>query len=81
MQVSSDVTQILLRWSEGDQEAVDHLFSAVYEELKRLAHARVRHERPDHTLNTTALVHEAYVRLVDVDRVNWNDRAHFFALA
>jgi len=81
MQTPSDVTQMLLRWSDGDQKAVDDLFPKIYEELKRLAHARVRHERSDHTLNTTALVHEAYIKLVDLDRVNWKDRAHFFALA
>jgi RNA polymerase sigma factor (sigma-70 family) len=81
MQDPSDVTQLLLRWSQGDQEAVNRLFPTVYEELKRLAHARVRHEHSDHTLNTTALVHEAYIKLVDLDRMNWKDRAHFFALA
>lgn len=81
MQAPFDVTQMLLRWSEGDQEALDRLFPMVYEELKRLAHARVRQEPPGHTLNTTALVHEAYLKLVDLDRVRWTDRAHFFALA
>ena len=81
MQAPSDLTQMLLRWSEGDQEALDRLFPMVYQELKRLAHARACEERPDHTLNTTALVHEAYLKLVDLDRVQWTDRAHFFALA
>ncbi len=81
MQTPSDVTQMLLRWSEGDQEALDRLFPMVYEQLKRLARARVREDRPDHTLNTTALVHEAYLKLVDLDQVQWTDRAHFFALA
>lgn len=77
----SDFTQMLLRWSDGDQEALNRLFPMVYEELKRLAHARVREERPGHTLNTTALVHEAYLQLIDLDKVQWTDRAHFFALA
>ncbi len=81
MQAPSDVTQMLLRWSEGDQEALDRLFPMVYQELKRLARARAREERPDHTLNTTALVHEAYLKLIDLDQVQWTDRAHFFALA
>jgi RNA polymerase sigma factor (TIGR02999 family) len=81
MQVSSDLTQMLLRWSEGDQEALDRLFPMVYDELRKLAHARIREERPGHTLNTTALVHEAYLKLVDLDRVQWQDRAHFFALS
>jgi RNA polymerase sigma factor (TIGR02999 family) len=81
MPAPSDLTQMLQRWSEGDQEALDRLVPMVYEELKRLAHAQVREERPGHTLNTTALVHEAYLKLVDLDRVQWTDRAHFFALA
>ncbi len=77
----ADVTQILLRWSGGDQEALDRLLPLVYDQLKRLAHARLRGERADHTLNTTALVHEAYIKLVDINRVQWTDRAHFLAMA
>ncbi len=77
----ADVTQILLRWSEGDQEAFDQLLPLVYDQLKKLAHARLRGERPDHTLNTTGLVHEAYLKLVDINRVQWQDRAHFLAMA
>ena len=79
--VPPDLTQMLLRWSDGDQDVLDRLFPLVYEELRKLAHARMRQERPDHTLNTTALVHEAYLKLVDLDQVEWQDRAHFFALA
>lgn len=79
--MASDVTQMLLQWSEGDQDALDRLLPILYDRLKRLAHARMRHERADHTLNTTGLVHEAYLRLVDVDRVQWKDRTHFLAIA
>ncbi len=77
----ADVTQMLLRWSDGDQEALDRLLPLVYEQLKRLAHARLGGERAGHTLNTTALVHEAYLKLVDIKRVQWTDRAHFLAMA
>lgn len=77
----TDVTQMLLRWSDGDQQALDRLLPLVYDQLKRLAHARLRGEREGHTLNTTGLVHEAYLRLVDIERVEWTDRAHFLAMA
>ncbi len=77
----ADVTQILLRWSNGDQEALDRLLPLVYDQLKKLAHARLGDERAGHTLNTTALVHEAYLKLVDINRVQWKDRAHFLAMA
>ncbi len=77
----ADVTQILLRWSDGDQEALDRLLPLVYDQLKKLAHARLGGERAGHTLNTTALVHEAYLKLVDINRVQWKDRAHFLAMA
>lgn len=76
-----DVTQLLRRWSGGDRRALDRVTSLVYEELKRLAHGRLRGERPDHTLNTTGLVHEAYVRLVGVQQLEWNDRNHFLSVA
>lgn len=75
------VTEMLRRWSDGDQEAFDLLAPVVYRELKRLAHARLRSGDERHTLNTTGLVHEAYMRLVDVDQVEWSDRGHFFAMA
>ena len=80
LQAPPDVTQMLLRWSQGDEQALDRLLPLVYEQLRQMAHARLRHERPGHTLNTTALVHEAYLEFVDLDRVQWKDRVHFLAL-
>ncbi len=76
-----DITQLLLSWSGGDRSAFDKIATVVYGELKRLAHDRLRGERQDHTLNTTGLVHEAYVRLVDVERMEWSDRSHFLSVA
>ena len=76
-----DVTQLLLAWSRGDRAALDHLIPLVSTELHRLAHHYMRRERAGHTLQTTALVNEAYVRLVDASRVEWRDRAHFFAVS
>ena len=81
MQASGEVTQLLLAYREGDREAFDRLLPLVYDQLKRLAHGRLRGERAGHTLNTTALVHEAYLKLVNINRVQWNDRAHFLAMA
>jgi RNA polymerase sigma factor (TIGR02999 family) len=78
---AADVTQMLLSWSEGDPEALDRLVPVLYEELKRLAHARLRGEAEGHTLSTTGLVHEAYLKLLDVNRVQWKDRNHFLAMA
>jgi RNA polymerase sigma factor (TIGR02999 family) len=78
---SQDVTEILLRWRNGDQEALDQLMPRVYDELHRLASAYLRRERPGHTLQTTALVHEAYLRLVDQTHANWQNRAHFYGVA
>jgi RNA polymerase sigma-70 factor (ECF subfamily) len=78
---SRDVTQLLSDWQGGDQQAFDRLMPLVYDELRRVARARLRLEREDHTLQTTALVHEAYVRLVDLDRMTLRDRVHFFAMA
>lgn len=77
----ADATALLLQWSGGDRSALDALFPVVYAELRRMADVRLRHERDAHTLQPTALVHEAYLRLVDQDRTRWNDRAHFFAVA
>ena len=77
----SDVTQMLRRWRDGDPEALDRVLPVVYDELRRLARARLRGERAGHTLGTTGLVHEAYLRLVDVERVEWQDRAHFLSMA
>lgn len=77
-----DVTLILQRIQEGQVEASKDLFPAVYDELRRLAAAKMSFERPDHTLSSTALVHEAYVRLVDTDKVHhWDSRGHFFTAA
>jgi RNA polymerase sigma factor (TIGR02999 family) len=76
-----DTTQLLLDAGTGNQLAIDALWPRVYDELRSLAHERLRHYRPGDTLDTTALVHEAYLRLVDGSRVDWRDRAHFFALA
>ena len=75
-----EVTQLLRAWSEGDHEALDKLTPLVYEELHRAAHRYMAQERPCHTLQTTALVNEVYLRLVDVRTVTWQDRAHFFAV-
>ena len=75
-----NVTQLLLEWRGGSQEALDALMPLVYDELRRLAQYYMRGERPEHTLQATALVNEAYLRLVDM-KVTWQDRAHFFAVA
>lgn len=75
------VTQLLVAWSEGDKAALDELMPAVYDELRRLAKNHLSRERPGHTLQTTALVHEAYLRLVDQKAVNWQNRAQFFGIA
>jgi RNA polymerase sigma factor (TIGR02999 family) len=78
---SGDVTRLLLAWSGGDQGALDALVPLLYAELRRVAAAHLRRERSDHTLQTTALVHEAYLRLVDQTRVSGHSRAQFFAIA
>jgi RNA polymerase sigma factor (TIGR02999 family) len=75
------VTQLLLAWSEGDQQAGDQLLPLVYDELRRIAVRQFAHERPGHLLQPTALVHEAYERLVDLRAMRWQDRAHFYAMA
>src|SRR6266545_3842218 len=75
------VTQLLEHWSHGDDAALAELTPLVYEELRRLAHRQMGGERPDHTLQTTALVNEAYLRLADQSNPSWQDRAHFFAVA
>lgn len=80
-QVSENVTQLLIDLSNGDRNAVDLLLPVIYDELRKLAANYLRRERPDHTLQPTALVHEAYLRLVDQTRVNWQNRAHFFGVA
>ena len=74
-------TELLRAWSRGDGSALDRLMPLVYEELHSLAHRYMRRERPDHTLQATSLVNEAYLRLIDVNRIEWRNRAHFLALA
>jgi RNA polymerase sigma factor (TIGR02999 family) len=78
---SPDVTQILKDWSGGDPAAPEKLMPLVYEELRRLARNFIARERADHTLQATALVHEAYLRIVDEKRVSWQNRAHFYGMA
>jgi len=75
------VTGLLLAWREGDPSALERLIPLVHAELRRLAHREMARERPGHTLQTTALVNEAYLRLIDVRQVHWQDRAHFFAMS
>ena len=83
MPQSSDVqpTDLLRAWSQGDESARERLIPLLYGELHRLARRYMRQERPDHTLQATALVNEAYLRLIDVNRVEWRNRTHFLALA
>jgi RNA polymerase sigma-70 factor, ECF subfamily len=78
---SQEVTRLLLAWHNGDQEALERLAPLVYEELRRMAHCYMRRERPDHTLQTSALVNEAFIRLIDCRQVDWQNRAHFFGIA
>jgi len=72
---------MLREWSSGDRAALENLMPLVYDELHRQAARFIRHERPDHTLQTTALIHETYLKLIDQREVNWESRAHFFAIA
>jgi RNA polymerase sigma-70 factor, ECF subfamily len=81
MEAKSNVTQLLHQYRNGNRDALDTLFPLVYDELKRLAASRLREERSDHTLQPTALVHEAYLRLIDQHSNDWQNRAHFFGLA
>jgi RNA polymerase sigma factor (TIGR02999 family) len=78
---TNDISRLLRAWSDGDPSALNGLTPIVYEELRHLAHRYMDRERPGHTLQTTALVNEAYMRLVDYNRMKWQDRAHFFAVA
>jgi RNA polymerase sigma factor (TIGR02999 family) len=77
----NEVTQLLQAWSRGDETALDRLMPLVYDELRRLAHHYMTRENAGHILQTTALVNEAYLRLIDANTVNWQDRAHFFAIS
>lgn len=77
----SETTQLLRAWAGGDENALEQLTPRVYAELRRLAGRLMRNERPGQTIQTTALVHEAYLKLIDVDNVNWQHRAHFFAIS
>jgi RNA polymerase sigma factor (TIGR02999 family) len=81
MSAHGEITQLLAEWGEGDEAALKRLLPLVYDELHRLANAYMRRERQDHTLQTTALIHEAYLRLVGQRNVQWQTRAHFFAVA
>src|SRR5450432_363026 len=78
---SSPVTELLVRWREGDREALESLMPLVYDELRRLANHYLQRERSDHTLQSTALVHEAYMRLAGENAPQWQNRAHFFGIA
>src|SRR5262249_27351928 len=81
MPASTDITGLLIDWNNGSREALEKLMPVVESELRRIAANRMRHESPGHTLQTTALVNEAYLKLVDQREVRWQNRAHFFALA
>jgi RNA polymerase sigma factor (TIGR02999 family) len=78
---AGNVTTLLRAWGQGDQHAAERLTPLVYDELRRRARRYLRAERPNHTLSPTALVHEVYLRLLDLDKLDWRDRTHFFALA
>ena len=77
----SETTQLLRCWANGDQEALEKLTPRVYNELRRIAGHFIRNEQPGRTIETTALIHEAYLKLIDVTNVDWQHRAHFFAVA
>ena len=79
--LSQEITQLLMNWSQGDKAALDQLVPLVYPELRRLAKRRMAREDPAHTLQTSALINEAYLKLVDQKSVQWQSRAHFFAVA
>lgn len=78
---SESVTELLRSWSEGDSDVLDQLWPLIYNDLKKIAVGMMQRERDDHTLQATALVHEAFLRLVDQGRVRWQDRRQFFAVA
>jgi RNA polymerase sigma factor (TIGR02999 family) len=78
---TSEITGLLIDWSNGDKSALEKLLPLVERELRRLAHSYMRREKPDHTLQTTALVNEAYLRLIDQSKTRWQNRAHFFGIS
>ena len=78
---SPEITRLLRAWGGGDRAALDQLTPLVYQELHRMAHRHMQREQPGHTLQTSALVNEAYLRLVDAKGIRWQDRAHFFAVS
>lgn len=78
---SKQITQLLLAWGNGDQRALEELMPLVYDELRKMAARHMRRQNPGHTLQTTALVNEAYLRLIDSSQVRWQNRAHFFAVS
>src|SRR5687767_15288833 len=77
----ADVTQLLQQWSNGQEQALDRLVPRIHDELRKLAASYLRRERPDHTLQPTALVNEAFLKLIDQRAVKWQNRAHFFGIA
>ena len=81
MSASEEVTQLLQNWSDGDEQALELLTPILYKELHRMAHRHMRHERPGHTLQTTALINEAYLRLIGWKNVRWQNRAQFFGVS
>jgi RNA polymerase sigma factor (TIGR02999 family) len=81
MSPNPDITELLVDWNNGDKSAIDRLLPLVERELHRLAHSYMRREDPNHTLQTTALINETYLRLVDQRKVQWQNRAHFFGIA
>lgn len=81
MPASQEITLLLQRWSDGDEQALEKLTPVLYEELHRMAHRYMRQERPGHTLQTTALINEAYLRLIGWNNVRWQNRAQFFAVS
>jgi RNA polymerase sigma factor (TIGR02999 family) len=76
-----EITELLEAWGSGERDALDRLMALVYDDLRAIAHRRLRLERSDHTLDTTSIVHEAYLKLVDHEAATWKDRAHFFAVS
>ena len=81
MSEAADITALLLAWGSGEEAARNRVVEAVYDELRRVAQRHLRHERADHSLTPTALVHETYLKLIDQRRVRWQNRAHFYAVA